>query len=176
MKAKVKFPVQGHIDWALESSIIQTWNGMIWTIRTKIINDYVFFFTFPVTLTFDLIVSGDRGHCIVEVYQVSSKSIILNKVIALWKNLILTFMTSFFENFDVIYDVIVTSSDVVRPKQLYIWNRLTKTFDLINFSTWLNEVWNFRNLWPCTALIKVKVKGKGQRHNWSSLGHATIWT
>ena len=33
-------------------------------------------------------------------------------------------------DFDVIYDVIVTSSDVVRAKKLYVWNQPAKRFDL----------------------------------------------
>ena len=79
-------------------------------------------------------------------------------------------------DFYVIDDVIVTSSDVVRPTKLYLWNQWTKTFDLIYYSICLKEVWIFRNVWPWTALFKVKVKGQGQGRIRNSLGHATIWT
>ena len=65
-------------------------------------------------------------------------------------------------DFDVIYDVIVTSSDVIRPKKLYLWNQWTKTFDLVYYSTRLEKLQFFSIIWPwphfSRSRSKVKVK------------------
>ena len=64
--------------------------------------------------------------------------------------------------FGKLYDVIVTSYDVVQTKNLYRWNQWAKTFNLIYYSTWLNQVRFFRKLWPWAnfsrSRSKVKVK------------------
>ena len=56
----------------------------------------------------------------------------------------------------------MTSSDVVRPKILYLWNQWAKTFDLVYYSSWFGKVRFFRKLWPRANFLrsrsKVKVK------------------
>ena len=71
-------------------------------------------------------------------------------------------------DFDVIYDVIVTSSDVVRPKKLYLWNQWAKTFDLIYYSTRLEKVWYFSKLWPDQTF---QGQGQSQGHIWRALSN-----
>ena len=72
-------------------------------------------------------------------------------------------------DFHVIYDVIVTSSDVVRAKTLYLWNQWTETFHLIYYSTMLENVRFFSKLWPwpnfsrSRAKVTVKVTYDGPR-------------
>ena len=70
----------------------------------------------------------------------------------------------------------IQSSHVVRTKEFCLWNQWANSFDLRSWSIWFSKVWIFRHLWPCTALIKVKVKGQGQGHIRRYFGPAFIQT
>ena len=82
-------------------------------------------------------------------------------------------------DFDVMYGVILTSSNVIEQKIIYLWNRWARPLniditDIVDITDIIN--FNFRNIWPCMALVKVKVKDKGPGHIRSSFGQALIWT
>ena len=58
------------------------------------------------------------------------------------------------------YDVTMRSNDVIRTKCLYLRNLWAATFDLIYFSTWLDEVRIFRKVWPGANFSRLRSKVK----------------